>query len=102
MLAEASHDSEGRVWVEVGSEGLRLRVTHLHPANPSVSEALKRKCAERREAQKEGKDNSFLTGKLIYPPEDDKVYIFYLIIKHTHTHVGFDEQFCKNWHFMHK
>ncbi|KAL7643354.1 UNVERIFIED_CONTAM: hypothetical protein RMT77_006646 [Armadillidium vulgare] len=75
LLAEASHDSEGRVWVEVGSEGLRLRVTHLHPANPSVSEALKRKCAERREAQKEGKDNSFLTGKLIYPPEDDKISI---------------------------
>ncbi|KAK7078439.1 Protein abhd8 [Halocaridina rubra] len=33
-------DSDGRVWVEVGRPGLRLRVMHLHPANPAIAEAV--------------------------------------------------------------
>ncbi|XP_047738715.1 uncharacterized protein LOC108680180 isoform X2 [Hyalella azteca] len=40
-------ESEGRVWVEVGScgsgrqkEGLKLRVAHLHPENPVIAPAL--------------------------------------------------------------
>ncbi|KAK8747635.1 hypothetical protein OTU49_016509, partial [Cherax quadricarinatus] len=37
---DLNQDSDGRVWVEVGGPGLRLRVMHLHPANPSVAEAL--------------------------------------------------------------
>lgn len=38
-------DSDGRVWVEVGGPGLKLRVMHLHPANPSVAEAISTRLA---------------------------------------------------------
>nr|XP_045586461.1 uncharacterized protein LOC123748302 [Procambarus clarkii] len=37
---DLSQDSDGRVWVEVGGPGLKLRVMHLHPANPSVADAV--------------------------------------------------------------
>ena len=37
-------ESEGRVWVEVGSGndggGLKLRVIHLHPDNPAIADAV--------------------------------------------------------------
>lgn len=48
-----SHDSDGRVWVEVGGPGLRLRVIHLHPANPSLAEALATRAAEARQSDQE-------------------------------------------------
>lgn len=37
---DLGQDSDGRVWVEVGGSNLRLRVMHLHPANPSIAETL--------------------------------------------------------------
>lgn len=43
-----SHDSDGRVWVEVGEQRLRLRVMHLHPANPAIMDAMASRAAEAR------------------------------------------------------
>ncbi|XP_068223126.1 uncharacterized protein [Palaemon carinicauda] len=37
---DLGQDSDGRVWVELGRPELRLRVIHLHPANPAVAEAV--------------------------------------------------------------
>lgn len=50
---DLSHDSDGRVWVEVGGPGLRLRVIHLHPANPALAELLATRAAEARESDQE-------------------------------------------------
>ncbi|CAL4062291.1 unnamed protein product [Meganyctiphanes norvegica] len=37
---DIGRDADGRVWVEVGGSGLKLRVTHLHPANPNVAQEV--------------------------------------------------------------
>lgn len=65
---DLSHDSDGRVWVEVGGPGLRLRVIHLHPANPALAELLVTRAAEAR--QKDQED----VFKL---PADDEVNFFF-------------------------
>ncbi|XP_063843317.1 uncharacterized protein LOC135090481 [Scylla paramamosain] len=48
-----SHDSDGRVWVEVGEQRLRLRVMHLHPANPAIVDAMVSRTAEARLSDQE-------------------------------------------------
>ncbi|XP_050719820.1 uncharacterized protein LOC127000306 [Eriocheir sinensis] len=50
---DLSHDSDGRVWVEVGGPGLRLRVIHLHPANPALAELLATRATEARQSDQE-------------------------------------------------
>lgn len=50
---DLGHDSDGRVWVEVGGPGLRLRVIHLHPANPALAELLAARATEVKQGDQE-------------------------------------------------
>lgn len=61
---DLGHDSDGRVWVEVGGPGLRLRVMHLHPANPSVAEGV----VTRLSAAKDGDQRENI---IKFPDEDE-------------------------------
>ncbi|KAG7164992.1 uncharacterized protein LOC121871005 [Homarus americanus] len=62
---DLGQDSDGRVWVEVGGPGLRLRVMHLHPANPSVAEAL---VTHFSAAAEDGQG-----GNIVQLPADDEI-----------------------------
>ncbi|XP_066960624.1 uncharacterized protein [Macrobrachium rosenbergii] len=65
VTGDLGQDSDGRVWVEVGRPGLRLRVMHLHPANPAIAEAVNARLSGANEERPE--------ENIISLPSEDEV-----------------------------
>ncbi|KAK3888892.1 hypothetical protein Pcinc_007082 [Petrolisthes cinctipes] len=64
---DLGQDSDGRVWVEVGGSNLRLRVMHLHPANPTIAETLASRLGVGQETEGDDGGEAFIP----LPTEDE-------------------------------